>query len=162
MHEPCRHRHIRTVARPWSFRVIAFIPSLSAAESVAWYRDSLESRTRSRVQIMGTTTKFITSPAPETITSPIHNYTEEQQAQLRALREVVYTFQISTLPFLFLFSFLGVCYDLAGPSLSDRNDRCSMQARCVSQKRTHIAIASSDGLDDRTLSRGTCALRSGS
>ena len=47
------------------------------------------------------TTKFITSPAPGTTVSPIHNYTEEQQAQLGALREVVQHFLLFFLLFVF-------------------------------------------------------------
>jgi len=34
------------------------------------------------------TTKVLTIPAPETVVAPVHDYSEEQQAKMAALREV--------------------------------------------------------------------------
>lgn len=34
------------------------------------------------------TTKVLTKPAPGTVVSPIHEYTEEQHAQIKGLKEV--------------------------------------------------------------------------
>jgi len=37
---------------------------------------------------MAKTSQLLTSPLPGTTIAPVYNYTEEQQAQIKALREV--------------------------------------------------------------------------